>query len=165
MKSVMRLCGVAIVTLALPACATVTRGTKETYHIVSTPPGAEVALSSGETCTTPCAIKMKRKNGFTVSVTKAGYAPVEAKVKPKLKAGGGTAAAGNVLVGGIIGGIVDGSNGSMLDLTPNPLKVELTPLSSDSAPAVDAASAAPLSGSDMAAQPSSDPAAMSTTQP
>jgi hypothetical protein len=33
--------------------------------------------------------------------------------------------AGNVLVGGIIGAVVDGNNGSMLDLVPNPLVVKL----------------------------------------
>jgi len=35
--------------------------------------------------------------------------------------------AGNVLVGGIIGAVVDGNNGSMLDLVPNPLVVKMEP--------------------------------------
>jgi hypothetical protein len=135
MKASMRLCGVAIVTLLLPACATVTRGTKETYVIESTPPGADVALSNGQKCVTPCKLKLKRKPGFTATITKAGYEPVEAVVESELSVGGGAAAAGNVLIGGIVGGIVDGSNGSLNDLTPNPLQVTLKPVAQAAAPA------------------------------
>ena len=46
-------------------------------------------------------------------------------VTNKVAGGGGAAMAGNVLVGGIIGAVVDGNNGSMLDLVPNPLVVKL----------------------------------------
>jgi hypothetical protein len=46
-------------------------------------------------------------------------------VKSKLATGGAAAGAGNVLIGGVIGAVVDGSNGSLNDLKPNPLKVEL----------------------------------------
>jgi hypothetical protein len=38
--------------------------------------------------------------------------------------------AGNVLVGGIIGAVIDGTNGSMNELRPNPLKVDLVRLAS-----------------------------------
>ena len=41
--------------------------------------------------------------------------------------GGGAALAGNVLLGGIIGGVVDGTNGSLRDLKPNPIMVTLEP--------------------------------------
>jgi hypothetical protein len=121
----MRLCGVVIATLLLPACATVTRGTKQNFVIESTPAKAEVALSTGQKCTTPCKLKLKRKDGFTATFTKAGYQPVNAEVKSKLATGGAAAGAGNVLMGGVIGAVVDGSNGSLNDLKPNPLKVEL----------------------------------------
>jgi hypothetical protein len=128
MKNFVRLMGVTAVALSLPACATITRGTQETYQIVSTPPGADVTLSTGQTCTTPCKLKLKRKTEFVVNMTMPGYEPFEGKVDSKIKGGGVTAAAGNLLAGGIIGGIVDGTNGSMRDLTPNPLNVTLIPL-------------------------------------
>lgn len=127
MPSTIRLAGVFAAALSLPACATITRGTKETYIIETVPPGADVALSTGQKCKTPCSMKLKRKDGFTAKITKPGYARVDTQVKPKIKGGGGTAAAGNILFGGIIGGVVDGTNGSLMDLTPNPLKVTLTP--------------------------------------
>jgi hypothetical protein len=121
----MMLCGLAAASLLLPACATVTRGTKETFNIVTTPEAADVSLSTGETCVSPCKLKLKRKAEFTVTAKKAGYKDATASVESKIKGGGVAGAAGNLIVGGIIGGIVDGSNGSMRDLTPNPLNMTL----------------------------------------
>ena len=140
MNATMRATCVALAaSLLLPACATVTRGTKQQFVIDSTPSAADVALSTGQTCVTPCKLKLKRKDGFVATFTKAGYAPAQAEVKSKLSGGGAAAGAGNVLVGGILGGIVDGSNGSLNDLKPNPLVVELAPV--DSAAAEPAAEA------------------------
>lgn len=142
--------GLVAVALLLPACATVTRGTKETFKINTTPSEAEVSLSSGESCVSPCKLKLKRKAEFTVTAKKAGYKDATAKVESKVKGGGVAGVAGNVLMGGIIGAAVDGSNGSMRDLTPNPLQltleVETVPVVAEApaAPATDAAVAAPV---------------------
>ena len=145
MKVSMRLCGVAIATLLLPACATVTRGTKEKFVIESSPSDADVALSTGQTCKTPCRLKLKRKHAFTATFTKDGYETLEASVDSETKGGGIAAGAGNILIGGIVGGILDGSNGSMKDLTPTPLKVTLKPAAAaamDAAVSADPAEAA-----------------------
>jgi hypothetical protein len=128
MKFLIRFSGVAAVALLLPACATVTRGTKETYLIESTPSAAEVTLSTGQTCVTPCKLKLKRKTEFTARFAKEGFQPAEAQVESVFKGGGGVAAAGNVLIGGVIGAVVDGTNGSWMDLTPNPLRIKLIPV-------------------------------------
>lgn len=121
------LCGLVAASLMLPACATVTRGTKETFKIETTPTEAEVALSTGQKCVSPCKLKLKRKDGFMVTAKKAGYKDATAKVDSKVKGGGVAGAAGNILIGGIIGAAVDGSNGSLRDLTPNPLQLTLQP--------------------------------------
>jgi hypothetical protein len=121
------LCAVAATALLLPGCATVMRGTKQKYAIESTPSEAHVALSNGVTCTTPCKLKLKRKPGFDATISKPGYQTAEVHVRSKFSGGGAAAGAGNVLAGGIIGGIIDGSNGSMNNLEPNPLRVELVP--------------------------------------
>jgi PEGA domain len=121
--------GAAIaVALSLSACATVTRGTKQKFTVTSEPPGADVRLTTGETCTTPCTLKLKRKNEFVVTVSKPGYQSVDMPVRGRMRGGGVAGAAGNVLIGGIVGGIVDGSNGSLLDLRPNPLALTLVPV-------------------------------------
>jgi hypothetical protein len=142
MKLTMRLCGVAAAALLLPACATVTRGTSEKFVIESTPGEAEVALSTGDRCVTPCKLKLKRKNGFTATFNKPGYETLEAEVKSKFSGGGAAAGAGNVLIGGIIGAAVDGSNGSLNDLKPNPLRVTLVAVPDAAAPVAEPVTAA-----------------------
>ncbi|WP_374276041.1 translation initiation factor 2 [Brevundimonas sp.] len=112
--------------LSLSACATVTRGTNTAWEVTSVPTGAEVHTSNGFHCeATPCAIKMPRKSEFVATLTMDGYEPATITVTNKVGTGGGTAMAGNVLVGGLIGAVVDGSSGAMLDLTPNPATVTL----------------------------------------
>lgn len=153
-NSKMMLCGIAAASLLLPACATVTRGTKETFNIVTTPSEADVSLSTGQTCVSPCKLKLKRKDEFTVTAKKAGYKDATAKVESKVKGGGVAGVAGNVLMGGIIGAAVDGSNGSMRDLTPNPLKLTLE---AEAAPAVVEAPAVPVAEA-ATAIPAAEPA-------
>jgi hypothetical protein len=116
-------------------CATVTRGTRETFKIQSTPTEAKVALSNGESCVTPCTLKVKRRPGFTATFTKDGFETKTVTVDSEIHGGGVAAGAGNILAGGIIGGIVDGTNGSLNSLSPNPLQVTLQPVATASAPA------------------------------
>lgn len=134
------LSGVVAASLLLPACATVTRGTSQKYNIETTPTAAEVSLSTGQQCISPCKLKLKRKPGFTATIKKDGYQTQTLTVDSKLGGGGAVAGAGNIILGGVIGGIVDGTNGSMNNLTPNPLKVTLVPVA---APAVAEALVAP----------------------
>ncbi|MDQ3656544.1 MAG: PEGA domain-containing protein [Chloroflexota bacterium] len=113
----------------LPACATVTRGTQTAWEVQSDPPGAQVTTSHGYQCPgTPCSIKMPRKSQFTATVSKPGYTTATMAVTNKIGSGGGTAMAGNIVVGGIIGAGVDAASGAMYDLTPNPLIVKLEPV-------------------------------------
>jgi hypothetical protein len=119
--------GVFAATVLLAGCATVTRGTRQTFKIESTPTAAKVALSNGETCITPCTLKLKRRPGFTATFAKDGYETKTVTVDSEVHGGGVAAGAGNVILGGIVGGIVDGSNGSLNSLSPNPLQVTLQP--------------------------------------
>ncbi|HHH36809.1 MAG TPA: PEGA domain-containing protein, partial [Gammaproteobacteria bacterium] len=72
------LCGLTY--LLCTGCATITRGTTEAFVVNSKPSGANVRLSSGEICKTPCVLKKKRKDSFVVFIEKAGYEPVEIQV-------------------------------------------------------------------------------------
>ena len=122
--------GIALVLsagLSLSACASVTRGTKQTFYIQSDPSGGEVTTSSGEKCVTPCKLKLPRKTEFTAAITLPGYKPGKAQVNSTVGAGGVGGTAGNILLGGIIGIAVDGARGAMQDLSPNPLKWALAP--------------------------------------
>lgn len=120
--------GAAIVAASMvTGCATVTRGTKQKFEIVSQPDGADVSTSNGVTCVTPCKLKLKRKHGFVATITKAGYKPAQVTVESSMHGGGTAGIAGNFVAGGLIGVAVDASNGSLNDLRPNPINVTLTP--------------------------------------
>ncbi len=108
-------------------CATVTRGTKQKFEIKSQPMGADVSMTTGATCVTPCKLKLKRKIGFIATITKVGFKPAQVTVDSRMHGGGTAGLAGNVLAGGVIGIVVDAGNGSLNDLTPNPIDVTLTP--------------------------------------
>lgn len=127
MKNAIRLALVLGAATGLSACASVTRGTKQTFHIMSEPSGGNVTTSSGERCVTPCKLKLRRKTEFTADITLPGYKPGHAQVSSSVSAGGVGGTVGNVLLGGIIGIAVDGSSGAMQDLSPNPLKWAMAP--------------------------------------
>lgn len=128
MRTIHRPAAIAVgasVALLLGGCATVTRGTTQAFTIESAPIGATVSLSNGERCETPCTLTLKRKYPFAVEVCKTGYAPVTTQIVSQISGAGGTAMAGNIILGGLIGAGVDAGSGAMKDLRPNPLSVTL----------------------------------------
>jgi hypothetical protein len=136
MKRLIGLCALA----ALCGCSTITRGTNDTWVVETTPPGAEVSTSNGYQCaSTPCAIKMPRRSEFVATIEKDGYETVTVNVTYQVSGSGGAAMAGNVLVGGIIGAAVDAGTGSMNDLVPNPVAIDLVPVASPDQPVAEPA--------------------------
>lgn len=105
-----------------------TRGTTQEFTIESSPPGALATTSNGFRCeSTPCTLRMPRKDGFSVTVTRQGYVEQTHTVTSSMSGGGGAALAGNLIVGGIIGAGIDATSGALNDLSPNPLIVTLEP--------------------------------------
>lgn len=153
-------------------CATVTRGSSQAWTVQTEPVGAEVRLSSGETCKTPCTLKKRRKHAFTVDISLDGYQPVKTDVVSSISGKGGLGLAGNALIGGLIGLGVDAGTGAARDLTPNPLVVKLEPVvvtapaavavaqagGADVGVAAQHAGVAPQPGTASAAQPAAAPA-------
>lgn len=95
--------------LVFPGCATMIRGTHEQLALSSTPPGASATLSNGQSCTTPCSIKLARDWSGTVTFAKAGCQARQISVYPSL-AGSGV----------ILGGVIDYGDGAVYNLQPNP---------------------------------------------
>jgi hypothetical protein len=137
LNNIMRLGGVLLCAASLSACATITRGTSQNFVITTDPVGAQVALSTGQTCTSPCRLHLKRKTAFTVTTTMDGYQEGHAAVRSRMHGGGGAALAGNAIFGGIVGGVVDATNGSLRDLRPNPLHITMARIGEAVAPTVD----------------------------
>ena len=116
--------------LATSACATVTRGTKEVFVVETTPSGARVELSTGQTCkATPCAFQVARKSEFTAKISKPGFLTTEHRIITQVAREGAMGMAGNLLAGGFIGaGIgagVDYYTGAHREFLPNPLVIVL----------------------------------------
>ena len=110
----------------LSGCATVLNGTNVDFAADTQPNGALVKYSNGASCTTPCEIELKRKNDLRADITLDGYKPTYVLLQSKL----GGSAFGNILAGGGVGAIVDGSNGASNRLYPRPLIVRLAPIGS-----------------------------------
>jgi hypothetical protein len=121
------------VTLLIQGCATITRGTTEVLVVETTPSGADVNLSNGLRCTTPCALEVKRKSNLVIDITKPGYESARLNVLSEIAGAGAAGMAGNVVLGGLIGAGVDAATGATKRLVPNPVKVTLNPVSASSA--------------------------------
>ncbi|MEO6004358.1 MAG: hypothetical protein ABIZ04_24835 [Opitutus sp.] len=112
----------------LSGCATVVRGTKHNVRIESNPVGAHVRLSTGAEGVTPAVFELARKDPVVVEVRMDGYDTVTVTLLPTLSKRGIIAGSGNALIGGAIGGAIDGGSGATLDLQPNPLMLSLRPV-------------------------------------
>jgi hypothetical protein len=128
-RSIVRCSAVAMSMLLGSGCATITRGTTEAWTVESDPAGANVTLSSGETCKTPCTLTKKRKDPFMVTVEKEGHETVQTQILSQVAGAGAAGMAGNVLIGGLIGIGVDAASGATKELKPNPLVLKLVKVS------------------------------------
>lgn len=145
------------------ACATITRGSHEAFVVETEPSGAMVETSNGLHCdATPCTFgHVERKAEFTVTITKAGYRTWTGNVTHHTAGSGAAGMAGNAVVGGLIGVVVDANSGATQDLVPNPLHVTLE-VEADTPVAAPVATSAAAPAADAAATPAS---AMAATAP
>lgn len=107
------------------SCASLTQGTSDAFLITSKPNNVEIKTSHGYFCSAPCALKLPKKESFTITASKKGYCSRVYNVISAMGGSGGAAMAGNVLVGGLIGAGVDTMTGAAKHLEPNPLNIEL----------------------------------------
>ena len=134
-------------------CATVVRGSSEGITFQSTPSGALVKLSSGQSCMTPCELEVKRKGEIFVTVEKDGYKTLETALVSSIDGGSlalGTTA--NIIFLPIINDVVDYNTGANYSRKPNPLIVTLIETgSNDDYQQVDPAAVAEAGSDDAAA--------------
>ena len=107
MKTVLLLA--AIGTLAISGCATIVNGRTEPLGLSSNPAGAEVSIDGGAMkVITPTSVELKRDENHTFVFHKDGYQDSSATVT----SGTSGWVWGNLLAGGIVGGVVDFATGA-----------------------------------------------------
>jgi len=142
---------VALLGLLSQGCMTITRGTHEDFSIDSTPSGALATLSDGQSCTTPCTLKISRGNGFGIKFSKPGCLEQTAVVQTSTSGGKIAEAFLGNLISDEIGLLVDASDGALYDAEPNPVSSTLQcmtpPVATDLTPATPSAPAPPATTS------------------
>lgn len=93
------------------ACATITQGTSQNISVVTEPPGASCELRRngavvGLVNPTPGTLRVgKSTRALDVSCTREGHQPAQQAVQSSIS----PVIAGNILVGGVVGLVVDAS--------------------------------------------------------
>lgn len=123
---IMRKCILALFALCLfvtcSGCATVVTGKYQKIPVTSDPPGVKVRASSGEYVIAPGSFNLKRNEDHTLVAEYPGNEPQQVKLKHGLQGWFW----GNILVGGIIGGVVDLASGSCDKLVPDSVHFDFT---------------------------------------
>lgn len=126
---------VFILLLVQTGCASIVSGREQTVSIRSNPAGADVEIDGMSTGKTPLTTDLKRKKRHQIKIKKDGYLE-ESRVTKK---GFNWWHLGNVLIGGIIGIIIDFATGAVYDVDPDEINVSLKPLEGAEAAAMEEA--------------------------
>jgi hypothetical protein len=110
------------------SCATVTRGVNQALTITSSPSGANVTLSTGEECLTPCTLELRRGDDYTALIELDGYQSIETSVLSQRSDDNRGSTFGSFMYAGLQGIAVDMATGALNELVPNPLHVDLEPI-------------------------------------
>lgn len=115
---------VGFVLLAVASgCATVVHGTTQTIGVASSPTGARVTINNGQQVTTPNTVDLKRNQNHTFVFEKDGYCSDSFALTSTTSGW----VWGNVLLGGLVGGLVDFASGGARKLSRDSVHVSLKP--------------------------------------
>ena len=89
--------------LPLQACASIVTGSTDTVRISSSPSGADFRTNTGHQGTTPAEITIPDTVALTVTVSAPGHETTTTTLSSRMSGW----FAGNLLLGGIIGGAID----------------------------------------------------------
>jgi hypothetical protein len=103
-----------VIALLVQGCALIINGKRQSVNFASTPSGAVLTVDGTDRGKTPALLDLNRDQSHTVKIQLEGYQPFEMKMERKVSGW----VWGNILLGGIIGLIVDASTGAMYKLTP-----------------------------------------------
>jgi hypothetical protein len=107
----------------LAGCATIISGTTQDIGVTSVPPGAIVTADpGGMRVTTPAKITLHRKEApYHLTFTLDGYQPYSVMISAETNGW----IFGNLIIGGLIGILIDSSSGAMNVLSPEAIHANL----------------------------------------
>ena len=106
--------GALAAVMVLSGCASIVHGTSEKFTLDSAPEHAGLTVDNVFVGKTPLLVNLARKDNHTIGVRLAGFEPQTIRLH-KTTSGW---LWGNILFGGLIGVVVDASDGAMYNLTP-----------------------------------------------
>lgn len=122
MKRYLYFC-VIIFAFALTSCSTLLNTTTQNVEIKSVPPNAKITIDGKKYGTTPQIVNIPRKDNHVVKIELSGYDTYETQLTTKMSAWFW----GNALNGFIPGMAIDLITGSMYNLLPGAVNVQLQP--------------------------------------
>lgn len=120
MKKINIICLLSI-SILLTNCATIMSGSKQNIHFDSSPGAADIYIDEIAVGKTPFQIKLERKSEHHVMIKLDGYKTYETSLTRKFNAW----YVGNILIGGIIGLIIDPITGAIYNLSPDQINAPL----------------------------------------
>lgn len=107
--------------LLLSSCATIVSGSKQNVRFDSNPSSATIFIDEVEVGKTPFELKLARNSEHDVQIKLDGYQTYQTSLTKKFNAW----YLGNILIGGIIGLIVDPITGAIYNLTPSEINAQM----------------------------------------
>jgi hypothetical protein len=120
MKKTIISCSLAL-TLLFSSCATIISGSKQNVKFASNPSSASIFIDEVEVGKTPFEIKLARKSEHSVMIKLDGYQTFQTNLTKEFNAW----YLGNILIGGLIGLIIDPITGAIYNLTPNEINAQM----------------------------------------
>ncbi|MCH7559416.1 MAG: hypothetical protein IIB56_18455 [Planctomycetes bacterium] len=106
----------------LTGCATITMGKYQNIPVTSEPPGVKVRSCTGVSLTTPGSFELARNQDHTLVAEYPGCEPQQKELKHKLQG----CFWSNILICGIISGVVDLASGASDELVPKKVYFDFT---------------------------------------
>ncbi|MDB6058695.1 MAG: hypothetical protein JWO95_2539 [Verrucomicrobiales bacterium] len=129
LKKLLNSAAFVALSIVISGCASIISGTNQTINITSVPDAADVKiekLTIAENYTafegkTPAKATLPRKGSYLVTVSLAGYQKAQIPLDPGMNGW----VWGNLLFGGLVGVVIDSSDGAANKLNPDEIKVNL----------------------------------------
>ena len=103
------------------SCATIISGSRQQVRITSEPSLAKVFINDVEVGTTPLVKNLKRKQDYVILIKSDGYVTHRAVLKKQFNEW----YLGNILLGGVVGLVIDPITGAMYRLSPKEIHKNL----------------------------------------